>query len=55
MKKQRSEVSVKTQLPDSSGLNEKRDGRRKKGGAGAVPPHKGSGSGKHRRGLRSVE
>jgi hypothetical protein len=48
----RSDVSTRSQLPDSTGVNEKRDGRRKKGAGGVIPPHKGAGSGKHRRSRR---
>lgn len=53
--KRGSQASTRSQLPDSTGVNEKRDGVRKKGSGGAMPPHKSAGSGKHRRGLRSVE
>jgi hypothetical protein len=38
-----------TQLPDAKGVNAKRDGRRRKGGAGVVALPKSGGSAKYRK------
>jgi len=47
------DAGTQAQLPDSKGLNPRRDARRRKGGAGVVTPTKGRGTAKFRK-ARSV-
>jgi hypothetical protein len=49
------QADVQSQLPDTKGVNAKRDAGRIKGGAGAVVLTKGAGTGKFRKSRRAPE